>query len=225
MVKPLRGGSERLLTFRLNSTEGPITLVSVYALTLSATSDAKDEFYEKLASIIRSIASTEQLIILGDFNARVGADCDSWPSCLGPFGVGKLNENGQRLLELCTFLNLCITNSFFKTKPQHKVSWSHPRSKHWHQLDLIMVRHAAIKNVLRTPTERNLQMLRAARNKVQHTARRCANEYWTELSETIQTDAAAGNIRGTYEGIKKVLGITQSKTPPPPQIYQWRSHY
>ena len=150
MVEPLRGGSERLLTFRLNSTEGPITLVSVYALTLSATSDAKDEFYEKLASIIRSIASTEQLIILGDFNARVGADCDSWPSCLGSFGVGKLNENGQRLLELCTFLNLCITNSFFKTKPQHKVSWSHPRSKHWHQQDLIMVRHAAIKNVLRT---------------------------------------------------------------------------
>ena len=66
------------------------------------------------------------------------------------FWNGKLNENGQRLLELCTFLNLCITNSFFKTKPQHKVSWSHPRSKHWHQLDLIMVRHAAIKNVLRT---------------------------------------------------------------------------
>ena len=220
---------------------------------------------------------------------------------------------------LCTFHNLCITNPFFKTKPQHKVSWRHPRSKHWHQLDLILVRRAAIKNVLhtrsyhsadcdtdhslvcckirlqprkfhrakkpgtprinvskmthpdlveqfavafekeydasqpgntaiekwealrdtihhtvqatfgkktseshdwfeaqssvmspiieakrnalaeykRSPTERNLQMLRAVRSKVQHTARRCANEYWTELSETIQTAAATGNIRTT----------------------------
>ena len=80
----------------------------------------------------------------------MAADCDSWTSCLGPFGAEKLNENGQRLLELCTFHNLCITNSFFKTKPQHKVSWRHPRSKHWHQLDLILVRRAAIKNVLHT---------------------------------------------------------------------------
>ena len=72
------------------------------------------------------------------------------PLACGPFGVGKMNENGQPLLELCVFHNLCITNSFFKTKPQHKVSWRHLCSKHWHQLDLILVRHAAIKNVLHT---------------------------------------------------------------------------
>ena len=61
-----------------------------------------------------------------------------------------MSENGQRLLELCTFHDPCITNSFFRTKPQHKGSWKHPRSKHWHQLDLILVRRAAIKNVLHT---------------------------------------------------------------------------
>ena len=61
-----------------------------------------------------------------------------------------MNENGQRLLEQCTFHNLCIKNSLFSTKPQHKVSWRHPRSKHWHQLDLILVRCTAIKNVLYT---------------------------------------------------------------------------
>ncbi|CAE1309676.1 unnamed protein product [Acanthosepion pharaonis] len=43
-------------------------------------------------------------------------------------------------------------NSFFRTKTQHKVSWRHPCSKHWHQLDLILVRRAAIKNVLHTRT-------------------------------------------------------------------------
>ena len=150
IVEPWSGGSERLLTLRVNNTESPMTLVSVYAPTLSATSDAKDEFYEKLASMITNIPSTEQLIILGDFNARVGAHCDSRPSCFGPFEVEKLKENGQRLLGLCTFHNLCITNSFFKTKPQHKVSWRHPHSKHCHQLDLILVRRAAIKNVLHT---------------------------------------------------------------------------
>ena len=91
-------------------------------------------FYENLASIIRNIPCKEQVVVLGDFNARVGVDHDSWPSCLGQFGVGKMNENGQRLLELCTFHDLCITNSLW----------------HWHQLDLILVRRAAIKNVLHT---------------------------------------------------------------------------
>jgi len=336
MVELGRGGSERLLTLRLNTSEGPISLISVYAPTLSSTPEAKDEFYENLSSTIMSIPSTEQLVLLGDFNARVGADKDSWPSCLGPFGVGKLNENGQRLLELCAFHGLCITNSFFKTKPQHKVSWRHPRSKHWHQLDLILARRTNIKNILltrsfhsadcdtdhslvcckirvqpkkfhhakkpgnprlditkmtqpdlmdqfaetfkkeydaletresaterwhslrdtihstalavfgkktskspdwfetkalemnpvidakrialaeykRSPTERNLQVLRAARSKVQLTARRCANEYWTELSERIQTAAATGNIRGMYNGIKEAVGPSRCKTAP-----------
>ena len=61
-----------------------------------------------------------------------------------------MNENGQQLLKLCVFHNLCITNSFCKTKPQHKVSWRHLHSKHWHQLDLTLVRHATIKNILHT---------------------------------------------------------------------------
>ena len=49
-----------------------------------------------------------------------------------------MNDNGQRLLELCTYHDLRIANSYFRTKPQHKVSWRHPCSKHWYQLDLIL---------------------------------------------------------------------------------------
>ena len=88
-VVPGSGGSEDLLTLRLNSTTGPVTLISVYAPTLFVTPDTKDMFYENRAFIIRNITSKEQAVDLGDFNARVGADHDSWPSCLGQFGVGK----------------------------------------------------------------------------------------------------------------------------------------
>ena len=130
MIEPGSNGSERLLTLRLNTNAGPVTLVSVYAPTMSATSDIKDEFYENLAAIISSVPKYEQLVLLGAFNARLCADHDTWPSCLGQFGVGKINENGQRLLEVCTYHALCIANSYFRTKSQHKVSWRHPHSKH-----------------------------------------------------------------------------------------------
>ena len=65
-AEPGSGGSERLLTLRLNSTTGPFTLISVYAPTLSATPDTKDIFYENLTSIIRNISSREQSVVLGD---------------------------------------------------------------------------------------------------------------------------------------------------------------
>ena len=152
MIEPPQHGTERLLSLRLHTSTGLVNLISVYAPTLGATNDTKDEFYDQLDSFISRIPKEEQLILLGDFNARVGADCDSWPSCLGKFGVGKMNENGQRLLEICSYHELSITNSFFQTKPQHKVSWRHPRSKHWHQLDLIITRQSTIKCVLITRT-------------------------------------------------------------------------
>ena len=77
MIEPGSNGPERLLTLRLNTTAGPLTLVSVYASTMSATSDTKDEFYENLAAIISCVPNTEQLVLLGDFNASVGADHDT----------------------------------------------------------------------------------------------------------------------------------------------------
>ena len=62
----------------------------------------------------------------------------------------------------------------------------------------------------RSPSERNLQILRAARSKVPQTARRCANEYRTQLSQDIETAA----ITGKSGECIMAQGPTQSKTAP-----------
>ena len=61
-----------------------------------------------------------------------------------------MNENGQRLLELCCHYGLCITNSYFKCKELHKVSWRHPWCRHWHQLDLTITTRAGVSSALHT---------------------------------------------------------------------------
>lgn len=53
---------------------------------------------------------------------------------------------------VCSYHGLCVTNTFFQTNPQHRVSWRYPRSKRWHQLDMIIVRHISLKHVLLTRT-------------------------------------------------------------------------
>ena len=152
MVEPGDYKSERVMHIKLNTVTGTIHLVSAYAPTLTSSSDIKDAFYSELEDFIKRVPKNHPLIILGDFNARVGDDQGSWPICLGHAGVGKCNENGQRLLELCTHYQLCITNTFFAVKKRHRVSWMHPRSKHWHQLDLIIIRREHLHTIRSTST-------------------------------------------------------------------------
>ena len=59
-----------------------------------------------------------------------------------------------------------------------------------------------------------MMILRAARRTFQQTARRCANEYWTQLSHDIQTAAITGNSRGLYDGIKKAIVLPRARWPP-----------
>ena len=149
---PPTAGTERVFSLQLNTLFGSATLMSVYVPTLTSVSDEKDKFYDELSAAISSVPEHHSLYVLGDFNARVGSDHNSWPLVLGHFGVGRMSENGQRLLELGCHLNLFVTKTFFNTKPQHRVSSTHPRSKHWDQLDLILTRRPSLSSVRLTRT-------------------------------------------------------------------------
>ncbi len=80
----------------------------------------------------------------------MGADHESWPTCLGLHASGKINVNGQRLLEMCCLHGLYVANTIFKCKEIHQVSWRHPRSRHWHQLDLVLIRRAELGSIILT---------------------------------------------------------------------------
>ncbi|XP_063591295.1 uncharacterized protein LOC134768396 [Penaeus indicus] len=126
-VEPPTGGTECILSLCLATAAGTVNIFSIYAPTLSSSEDVKDHFYDELETHIGRIPPAEPLLLLGDFNASVGSDHQSWPSCIGHDGVGKRNDNGQRLLELCSSHSLCVTNTYFQSKLQHRVLWKHPR--------------------------------------------------------------------------------------------------
>ena len=184
-AEPQSVGSERLLTMRLQAHTGPVTLICAYAPTLTSSADEKDCFYDTLEWASRSVPSNEGLYSLGDFNTRVGADHDTWPTSLGHHSVGKMNENGQRLLDLCSFHKLAITKTFLENKDQHKVSWRHPRSKYWHQLDLILTRRNDLNTI------RNTRSLHSAECDTDH-ALVCAKVNLTPLQvASLQAQASA----------------------------------
>ena len=120
-----------------------VTVVSVYAPTAKAPPGVKQQFNEDLQSSLDKVPPSDILIILGDFNARVGKrDVASslWKQTLGIHGFDERNDAGEELLEFCSSNHLTIMNSWFEKKDIHLGTWMHPATKRFHTIDLIVMR-------------------------------------------------------------------------------------
>jgi len=146
------GISEHLMSMRIPLTRGRFTmLLSAYAPTLDSSDEEKSIFYAALRSTLQHVPRADKLLVLGDFNARVGANHQVWQTVIGRHGVVKATTS-LRLLEVCSEFSLCITNTMFQLQNKFKISWMHPRSKHWHLIDFVIVRRSDLRDVKITRT-------------------------------------------------------------------------
>ena len=79
LVKHLQGKypigiNERLMTMTLPLVGGTLDIISAYAPTLKKSDEVKANFYGHLNDAINAVPSSHKLLVLGDFNARVGCD-------------------------------------------------------------------------------------------------------------------------------------------------------
>lgn len=133
------------------------TLNSAYAPTLAAEHNIKEESYRALDSIISETQNSDKPILKRDFNTRVGTDHLVREKVIGPHGVGKIKNNGVRLLSFCAEHHLVITNTIFQMKNRVKTTWQHPRLKHWNLLDNVVVRKRDRQDVLSTRAMRGAE--------------------------------------------------------------------
>ena len=142
------GINERIMTVRLAlSLSQYATIISVYAPTMTHTDESKEKFYSDLTSLLQKVPRHDKIILMGDFNARVGCVTDAWRGVLGAHGIGKMNSNGLLLLSLCQEFKLTVTNTIFQAKNIYKGTWKHPRAQTWHMIDYILVRQQDLHDV------------------------------------------------------------------------------
>ena len=63
---------------------------------MTNTHETKDKFYEDFANVISIVPAADNLIILVNYNAKVGQKCASWEGVLGKYGAGKYNSKIQQ---------------------------------------------------------------------------------------------------------------------------------
>ncbi|XP_025097624.1 uncharacterized protein LOC112565936 [Pomacea canaliculata] len=72
-------------------------------------------------------------------NAKVGNDNTHVERTMGRHGCGCMNENGERLVELCTMYNLVIGGTLFPHRNVHKLTWCSPNGRDSNQIDHLMI--------------------------------------------------------------------------------------
>ena len=87
--------NKRMISVRFQGKPFNITVIQVYAPTSNA--EEHEQFYEDLQDLLELIPPKGVLFIKGDWNAKVGSQ--ETPGVTGKFGLGILNEAGQRLIE------------------------------------------------------------------------------------------------------------------------------
>ena len=88
-----------------------VTIVCVYAPTAKAPPTVRYSFLEQLQNTLDDVPQGDTLVMLGDFNARVGmfdpAD-GLWHKTIGRYGLAERNHAREELLQFCKLDQLTV---------------------------------------------------------------------------------------------------------------------
>ena len=89
--------------------------------------------------MVDSAHNRDILIVMGDFNAKVGWNNASIERIMGKEDLGDVNENGKELVDMCALNGLRIGGTLFLHKRVHKATLRSPDGVTENQIDHILI--------------------------------------------------------------------------------------
>jgi len=129
--------NDRIIVAKLNGKPFDIGIVQAYAPTADKDEEEVEKFYEDLDKAMKQLKSQDIKIVMGDFNSKVGSE--KVENIVGPFGIGKTNERGERLIDWCRENKFIVTNSWFQNHPRRCWTWKSPGDRTRNQIDFILI--------------------------------------------------------------------------------------
>ncbi|GFO12462.1 craniofacial development protein 2-like protein [Plakobranchus ocellatus] len=129
--------SDRVLLVKIARKPEDLNIIQVHAPTANSNDEDLDKFYNDLDTAKTQCKSQDPLIIMGDFNAKVGTD--KVDDIVGKHGLGIRNERGEKLIEWCQTNNIIVGNTWFQQPPRRKWTWKSPVDETRNQVDYMMI--------------------------------------------------------------------------------------
>ena len=106
--------SSRIVWIRMKVAGEKVVVVGVYGPGMERNENEREVFWESLNECLSGFGENERVIVMGDMNAKVG-DRER-EGVTGKYGVPGVNENGDRLVEVCAERRMIVGNTWFQKK-------------------------------------------------------------------------------------------------------------
>lgn len=118
------GLSERVALLKLEVCGQKVDIIQVYAPTEAASENEIESFYDTINKALQ--ASGKHLIVMGDYNAKIGKPKPEEHLIMSKYGYGTRNSRGERLINFANENKLSIMNTFFKKPNNERWTWRSP---------------------------------------------------------------------------------------------------
>ncbi|KAF7239451.1 Craniofacial development protein 2 [Varanus komodoensis] len=179
--------NDRMISVRIQGKPFNITVVQVYAPTTGAEEAEVDRFYEGLQHLLELTPKNDVLIIMGDWNAKVGSQ--KITGITGKIGLGVQNEAGHRLVEFCQENTMVIANTLFQHPKRRLYTWTSPDSQHRNQIDYVLCSQRWRSSIQSVKTRPGADLEVTNRFKELDLIDRVPEELWTEVCNIVQEAA------------------------------------
>ncbi|VDP54945.1 unnamed protein product [Schistosoma margrebowiei] len=117
-----------------------MNIIQCYAPTNDSNDDIKDQFYERLQSIIEKCLRNDLTILMGDLNAKVGIDNTEYEDIMGRHGLTGIERRkwGKICKSVC-IQQIGYRGTIFSHKRIHKATWISPDYTTENQIDHICI--------------------------------------------------------------------------------------
>ena len=130
--------SSRNIMLKLKAKPFDIAIIQTYAPTSSYDDEEVEGHYQEINKMLKEVKSTDVLLVIGDFNAKIGEG--SYKDIIGAHGLGERNPRGDRLAHFCIEKDLVVTNTIFQHPKRLLYTWKSPGDISRNQIDYILIR-------------------------------------------------------------------------------------
>ena len=106
--------NSRIVWIRMKVAGEKVVVVGVYGPGMERNENEREVFWESLNECLSGFGENERVIVMGDMNAKVGDH--EREGVTGKYGVPGVNENGERLMEVCVERRMIVGNTWFQKR-------------------------------------------------------------------------------------------------------------